>query len=140
MKGKGINMKKKKRASILIVDSDGYSCLLLEEMLQTVMADPKQYDIICVSKGKEALKLVKRNKIDLIFMEIKLKDMDGLKVTKRIKELNPSLPVIIETATVLENTKQMVLEAGAESYIFKPIDAKQLKNALDAFMKVPSDR
>jgi two-component system, chemotaxis family, chemotaxis protein CheY len=61
--------------------------------------------------------------------------MYGLEVLQKLKELDPSLPVIVATADIQRSTRDQVKEAGASAMINKPIDKEELAEVLDLIWK-----
>jgi two-component system chemotaxis response regulator CheY len=61
--------------------------------------------------------------------------MYGLEVLQKLKELNPSLPVIVATADIQRSTRDQVKEAGAAAMINKPVDKEELAEMLDLVWK-----
>jgi len=59
-------------------------------------------------------------------MDIRLPDINGLEVTKKIREMNKEIPIIAQTAHAMGNDRKRCLEAGASEYISKPIDVDHL--------------
>ncbi|MEF8811394.1 MAG: response regulator, partial [Bacteroidales bacterium] len=66
-------------------------------------------------------------KIELIFTEIRLKDMDGWQLIQKIKKLYPSIPIIIQTAVITDDIERMVGNSGADSYLAKPINIYEMQ-------------
>jgi CheY-like chemotaxis protein len=116
-----------KKPTILIVDSDEHSRLLLEETFEMMSQYSETYQVLSTSSGKEAINFCHEYKIGLIFTEIQLKDMNGWQLIKKINELYPSIPIIIQTAVITDDIAQMVRESGAESYVAKPIDIYEVQ-------------
>jgi CheY-like chemotaxis protein len=83
--------------------------------------------LIRVKNGKEAVEICEKNPgIDLVLMDIKMPEMDGLEATRRIKQIRNDLPVIALTAYAMEHDTQICLEAGCDEYQAKPINFKSL--------------
>jgi len=79
-------------------------------------------NMIYAENGKEALEIIKSNRdINLVLMDIKMPGMDGFDTTRKIKQVNPDLYVIAQTAFASEHDKQKTKEAGCDDYISKPI-------------------
>lgn len=89
-------------------------------------------NILWAKEGEEAIKLFKSKnpKIDCVLMDIKLPDISGFEVTKRIKAIDPDIPIIAQTAYALTNDKQRCLDNGCDDYLAKPIRKDQLINAV----------
>ena len=123
-----------KKPTILIVDSDEYSRLLLEEIFQLIFPESTNYKVLSTPYGKEALNYCREYWVDLIITEVHLKDMEGWQLTQKIKELYPSTPIIIQTAVITDDIEQMVRNAGADSFIAKPIELHKLQNMIKSVL------
>jgi len=116
-----------KKITILIVDADKASAMLLEELVQMTYKESADIQILNTSNGKEAINFCNKYKIELVLTEVHLKDMDGWELTRKIKGLYPSIPIIIQTAIVMDDTKQMFRKSGANSFIAKPINIHEMQ-------------
>jgi len=103
-------------AKILIVDDEKDLCLVLNRFLSK-----HGFEVIEANKGKKAIELLSEAAPDLILCDFKLDDMDGTSVLKAIKEVNPSIPVIIITGYSNIKTAVEVMRLGAVDYITKPL-------------------
>ena len=111
---------------ILIVDDDIRNIYILSEVLNL-----KGANVITANNGAEAIEKLKDNlDTSLIFMDIMMPLMDGYKATKIIKEDKKlkNIPVIALTAKSMSEDKQIVLDAGCDDYLTKPIDKDILVN------------
>lgn len=117
-------------AKILIIDDEKDLCLVLSRFLSK-----HGYEVMEANKGKKALELVQENMPDLILCDFMLDDMDGTTVLKAIKEINPTIPVIIITGFSNIKTAVEVMRLGAVDYIIKPLIPDEIlitiKKALD---------
>jgi len=102
--------------TILIVEDDATNMELLEAMLS-----PTNAIIIGTEFGKEALKIVQQQKIDIVLMDIRLPDSNGLEITAEIKKHFPNLPVIAQTAFADIENKEKALFSGCNDFMAKPI-------------------
>ena len=107
--------------TILIVEDDATNMELLEAMLSNTNAI-----IIGTEFGKEALKIVKQQKIDIVLMDIRLPDSNGLDITAEIKKEFPTLPVIAQTAFADFENKEKALFSGCNDFMAKPIHIDSL--------------
>ena len=80
------------------------------------------YEIAEARDGKEAVQKVQKVSPDLVLLDVRLPDMDGLKVLSRIRELDPSLPIVIMTAFGTMQTAVEAMKLGAYEYLLKPFD------------------
>mgnify|MGYP000621525302 FL=1 len=68
-------------------------------------------------------------------MDMKMPVMDGLEATRKIKAVNPTLPVIAVTAYAYDHDREKALQAGCNDYMTKPMDVTELKQKLSEFVK-----
>ncbi len=107
--------------TILIVEDDFSSYLYLNTILTKHKANT-----IHAMNGAKAIEICKNNEVDLVLMDIQLPEMDGYTATKKIKHFRKNLPIIAQTAHVLEEDKTKSLNAGCDDYISKPINKNEL--------------
>ncbi len=87
------------------------------------------------ANGQKAIEYVKKNpEINLVLMDVNMPGMNGYEAGKKIKEIKPELPVIVQTAYVLDESEQKALQMGMDGYISKPIRLNRLMELLNAFM------
>jgi DNA-binding NarL/FixJ family response regulator len=77
------------------------------------------------SNGAEALSGIPSLHPDLVLMDIRMPDFNGIECTRRLKRAMPDVKVIIVTGSHDENSVQRALQAGAKAYLVKPVDADQ---------------
>jgi len=125
-------------AKILIVDDEKDLCLVLNRFLSK-----HGFQVIEANKGKKALELLSEDAPDLILCDFKLDDMDGTSVLKAIKEINPSIPVIIITGYSNIKTAVEVMRLGAVDYVTKPLIPDEIlmtiRRALDQASNRPTE-
>jgi PAS domain S-box-containing protein len=111
-----------KGKKILVVEDDLNSFKYLSELLGKT-----KVEIIHASNGHKAVEIVREDHtLDLVVMDIQLPVMDGLEATRLIKELNPHLPVIAQTAYAMSGDKEKMKHAGCDDYVPKPLNPKQI--------------
>jgi CheY-like chemotaxis protein len=89
------------------------------------------YKADTVANGIEALQALERQHYDVVLMDVKMPEMDGLQATRIIRQRWQDGPKIIAiTAYALEGDREKCLEAGMDDYISKPIDKEDLARAL----------
>lgn len=111
------------RRRILIVDDEPRNIRLVENILY---AEP--YDLIAATSGPEALENVSQKSPDLILLDIMMRSMSGYEVCRQIKS-NPQhrmIPIVMVTALSDVNDRVEAMEAGADDFLSKPIDAAEL--------------
>lgn len=123
-------MKKKK---ILIIDDEQSQLESLEMFL-----NEKGYQIACATTGSEGLEKNTIFKPDIIILDIRLPDMDGLEVLHELKSKHNSRSVIIITAFHDMDITINAIKGGACEYIPKPIDIEELERAIDRALRLES--
>jgi len=117
---------------ILIAEDVESNFLYLNAVLSKIKAN-----IIWAKNGREAIELFKQhNDIDLILMDLQMPEMNGYEATKVIKSINPSIPVIAQTAFAMAEDRTKALDAGCDEYLAKPIRSKDLLNIVERFLHV----
>ena len=101
---------------ILIIDDDKDLCFVLKRFLSK-----HGFEVIEATSGKAALEILENVEPDLILCDFRLEDMSGSSILKKIKEKNPSVPVIIITGYSNIKTAVEVMKLGAMDYVTKPL-------------------
>jgi len=116
---------------ILIVEDNQLSLTLLNDFLKV-----QGYEILKTSEGVEAINLARDKQPDLILMDIKLPDICGLDVTRRLKQddLTKSIPIIAVTAFATPGDETKALESGCDGYITKPVAIQSLLRTIGSFL------
>ena len=108
--------------NILIVDDTKFNFVLLRTQLRNTNAN-----LIWLENGLDAVEYIKNsNKVDLILMDIRMPKMDGIEASRLIKEINPNIPIVIQTASVMGDAYDDIQVSNCDDTIFKPIDAINL--------------
>ena len=114
--------------TILIVEDEEINWMYLNEILKN------RVRVLRAVTGKQAIELVKENPgIDIILMDIKLPDINGIELTKIIKSINGNIKVIAQTAYALSGDRESVIAAGCSGYISKPVNRDELLNLILAY-------
>jgi two-component system alkaline phosphatase synthesis response regulator PhoP len=105
---------------ILIVDDEPQIVEICQDYLKAA-----GYETVTASNGVKGLSLARREKPDLIVLDLMMPEMDGLDVCRTIRR-ESEVPIIMLTARVEENDKLIGLELGADDYITKPFSPREL--------------
>jgi len=108
---------------ILCVDDEPKILKFLEAILVK-----NEYEVILAENGEEALEKIKKERIDLILSDVTMPQMDGFELCRKIKEDERyrSIPVVMITGLTAKVDRVKGIEAGAEDFISKPIDAAEV--------------
>lgn len=103
---------------ILIVEDNELNMRLLNDVLEA-----HGYAIIKTGSGEEAIELTRRERPDVVLMDIQLPDISGLEATRRLKEdpATRNIPVIAVTAFAMSGDEKRIRDSGADAYVAKPI-------------------
>jgi two-component system cell cycle response regulator DivK len=119
------------KGTVLYIEDNPDNRLLVKRILLA-----EDYSLLEAQNANEALDVLKRERPDLILMDINMPDMDGYTLTAKIKTLPgfEHVPILAVTANVMRGDKEKTLEAGCDGYIQKPLDIDQLTREIERFM------
>ncbi|MCP5052932.1 MAG: sigma-54-dependent Fis family transcriptional regulator [bacterium] len=107
---------------ILVVDDDAS----IRNMLAIVLKEAG-YGVTVADGGQSALKQLKTEAFNLVVSDIKMPGISGIELLKKLKSINPDVPVIMVTAFASANDAVEAMKLGAEDYITKPFNLEELK-------------
>ena len=110
--------------SILIVDDEATIRLSLGNILK------KKYDVLEAETGLEALQVIKAHQPDVVLLDVRLPDINGLEVIKRSKEMAPEIAVIMISAYADFELAIEAMKEGARDFFIKPVDIERLEIAI----------
>lgn len=129
------------KKSVLIVDDSELNVALIYELIQKYSEVKEvELDIFTATNGQEAVDICDVHSIDLIFMDLMMPTMDGIEATKKIKEKDSSIMVIVVSSVGNEKQQKEMLLNGAEDYIVKPLIASVFKARLHNYLQVVENR
>ena len=105
----------------LVVDDEPGVVDQVKELLEL-----RQYATVTATSGKKALELVKKEKPNIVILDIRMPDLSGIDVLKEIKKNYPKTRVIMLTGVEDESTKNMAMGLGASGYLTKPYSYSDL--------------
>lgn len=109
-------------STILIAEDDASVYFYLQQILMS-----ERIETIHAQDGLEAIKIIQSNhNIDLILMDIKMPVMGGLEATRQIREIDPGIPIIAQSAFTADVDIKNAFDAGCNDYVSKPFDRKTL--------------
>jgi len=114
-------MANKNPKKILVVDDEPDMRWILTNVLKK-----EGYRTITADDGKKAVQKVIENDPDIILLDIRMPEMDGIQVLEKVREINPSTPVIIITAFADVKNAVQAMKLGAHDYLIKPFDNSEL--------------
>jgi two-component system, sensor histidine kinase and response regulator len=118
-----------KDIKLLVAEDNEYNFQYLEKIL---IEEGMIY--IRAHTGEETIQLLKENSdISLVLVDIKMPGMNGLDATRQIREFNPHIPIIAQTAYVWSGERENSIEAGCNDYILKPINRQHLMRLINKY-------
>ncbi|HXE52829.1 MAG TPA: response regulator [Tepidisphaeraceae bacterium] len=108
------------RPTILVIEDEPP----LQKFLRVTL-DAQQYNVIEATRGEEGLRHAAVGQPDLVILDLGLPDVDGLEVTRRLREWT-AIPIIVVSARGKEQDKVAALDAGADDYLTKPFGVGEL--------------
>ena len=115
--------------TILVAEDYQSNYDLIEAMLG------KMYKLVHAHDGMEAIIFYEQYKPNLILMDIKMPNINGLDATKAIREMSASVPVIAVSAYAYEKDKIAAIESGCNEFLTKPVSADLLKMTINKYLK-----
>lgn len=118
-------------SSLLLVEDHHHNALLLKDILEFW-----GYQVHCVNDGYEALAWLEDHSPDGILLDIHLPELDGLALTREIRNNRdwPRIPIIAITALAMPGDRQRCLDAGCDDYLTKPVSCDRLAELLKKYL------
>ncbi len=117
---------------VLLVDDEPYVTEIIGRILSQAKVEP-----IAASSGEEALHLLRNHSVDLVITDILMPGMSGLELLEKIKELYPTLPVIVLTAHGDFYVAKEALNRGAFYFLTKPFNKSTILNITEKALRLP---
>jgi len=117
-------------STVLIAEDNKINQLIIVKILKAHNAN-----LIIAENGKECVQYFKEHPVDLIFMDIQMPEMDGIKATQAIRLLptGKTVPIIAMTANTLKQDIEHYLDIGMDGYLTKPFDKARLNSLLNVY-------
>ena len=118
---------------ILVVDDEEFNLEIINDRLVE-----QGYEVVLARNGEEALQKVHEFSVDLILLDIMMPKLDGYEVTRRLKKGNETkiIPIVMVTALKDVSNRVKALEAGADDFLVKPVEATELKARVKSLLKI----
>ena len=113
---------------ILLAEDNEINRILAVDFLRA-----KGHEVRSVENGREAVEALRQEAFDLVLMDARMPEMDGIEATRRIRSGesgDPHVPIVALTAYALKGDRERFIEAGMDDYISKPLDLDELDRAL----------
>ncbi|MCI0530754.1 MAG: response regulator [candidate division Zixibacteria bacterium] len=110
---------------ILIVDDNDQMSSLLADILELF-----DYQSQAVTDGEEALRKIQQEKFDMVITDLRMPRMSGTELLKLVKNIDPSLPVVVVSGFTPGNTQGIVISQQADGFLNKPFTVQQIEKLL----------
>lgn len=118
--------------SVLVIEDNPDNLCLISYALKR-----SGFTVICAESGELGIELALKERPDIIIMDIMLPGIDGIEATRRIRasELDGLVPIIAMTSYAMRGDREIILAAGCNGYIEKPIDPLQVVEQIQAIIQ-----
>jgi len=124
---KSYNWKNKR---ILVAEDEALNWMFIREMLRKTGAE-----VLRAKDGKEVVRQAKRIHPDVILMDIKMPELNGIEATRKIRSFDAGVPIIAQTAYVMAEEKEESMRAGCNHFVTKPLDRTVIMEIIDSHFK-----
>ena len=114
---------------ILVAEDNDSNFILMGYLLK------KHYEVIRAINGIDAVEKVEQGGIDMVLMDLKMPEMDGLQATRIIKEKYPDMPIIALTANAFSSDREQAFEAGCDDFLSKPVNSELCLETIAKLLK-----
>lgn len=114
--------------TVLLAEDDPGCQILTKRLLE-----PLGFEVVIVNNGCDAVEKINTQHFDMVFMDMRMPDMDGFEVTEAVRKKGITIPIIALTAYAMVGDRERCIETGCDEYISKPIDREELDRILKKY-------
>ena len=115
---------------VLVAEDEELNWMFIREMLKKTGAE-----VVRAKNGLEVIRMAEELIPDIILMDLKMPELDGIEATRRIRKFNRKIPIIAQTAFVMAEEKTESIQAGCNHFLTKPLDRTILMEIIDSYFK-----
>jgi DNA-binding NtrC family response regulator len=115
------------KANVLVVDDELEMCLTLSDILEA-----RGYRVTYAQDGFQAIARARETAFDVVLMDVRMPEMDGVETFRRLKKVSPGSRVVMMTAYAVEDLIADALREGAYGVVYKPLDIDRLIELVEA--------
>lgn len=121
--------------SILVIDDNELNRKLAEKILTL-----SGYEVRAAGEGEQGIEMARARRPDLILLDMRLPDIDGLEVLRRLRGLPEMIgvPIIAMTANAMPGEAERFVAAGCDGYVQKPISIQAFRNEVRRHLTIPA--
>lgn len=116
--------------TILIIEDDATVVRGIEETLKA-----EHFNVLCALTGEKGRMLAKRERLDLILLDLKLPDVSGEEICPDLRNLGVNTPILVLTSKKQDMDQVLLLEMGADDYVTKPFSPRVLVARIHALLR-----
>ena len=123
------------------LDWSSKKCLLVDDnkdvliYLKRILLDTG-VNVITARSGVEAIEIIKNtDDLDIVILDMQMPEMNGIEATQEIRKISKNIPIIAQTAFIFEDDKDIILQAGCDACLIKPIRKEHLITVMSSFIK-----
>lgn len=116
-------------ATILVLDDEPDAAVLIQRVLKR-----KGHQVSVFTEEHEAITFARSCPVDLAILDIKLKQMSGIEVLEKLKEINPAMHAMMLTGFPTLETAKKAVSLGADKYCVKPIEIDELERSVASIL------
>ncbi|QJB55446.1 response regulator [Pseudodesulfovibrio sp. zrk46] len=110
----------------------------LNQTFARTILEEAGHEVTLAENGIEALRLLSESEYDMVFMDVQMPEMDGLEATRRVREgqagtHSQTIPIVAATAFAVPGDRDKCMEAGMNGYVVKPLESRDLLQAVASF-------
>jgi CheY-like chemotaxis protein len=109
---------------------------LVNQQLFCTILEKMGYTVSLANNGLEAVRLAQNERVDLVFMDVQMPEMNGYEASQKIRELGIDTPIVAVTANALKGEKEKCLSVGMNDYLTKPFKSRDLLPFLEKYLSV----
>lgn len=119
--------------------SNAAKILIAEDHLDSqdalrILLEAARYEVLVAADGRAAMTAALEESPDLILMDIMMPEIDGIEVTRQLREIDETAGIPIIAVTAMEGGHSLALEAGADDFLSKPINIHLLLDKIDGLL------
>jgi two-component system, cell cycle response regulator DivK len=119
-----------KDKTVLVVEDDEINYFYLKTVL-----NPTGCNVLRAVMGNDVEGILQEHKtVNMILMDIRLPDINGYEVTKKLRSLGYTLPIIAQTAYAMVGDRDLAIKSGCDDYISKPLSPAQLISLMEKYL------
>ena len=115
---------------VMVVEDDSSTRLLMKAMLER-----NGYEVLQAEDGQVALDLLEKEHVDLMLLDVMMPQMDGLQLTRTLREHGNDIPIIMVTAKEAVPDRREGFRAGTDDYLVKPVDEEEMLLRISALLR-----